>query len=78
MASERFVFWRRELSWISYEVPSDDPAVFTNNANESFAIDIAVPTVSDWGLAVMMLVVLTTGSIVIKRRGRRSVAKPLH
>ena len=58
--------------------PSDDPAVFTNNANESFAIDIAVPTVSDWGLAVMMLVVLTTGSIVIKRRGRRSVAKPLH
>ena len=34
----------------------------------------SIPTVSEWGLIVMMLLILTAGSIVFMRRSQHQVA----
>jgi len=46
------------------------PAVWTNNSEASFALPNCIPSVSEWGLVLFSLALMTAGSMFIKRCGR--------
>ena len=49
-------------------VDPDNAFAETNEANNSCSTDMIVPTVSEWGVAVMTLLLLTAATVVIRRR----------
>ncbi len=52
-------------AWTAHAVPTDAPRHFGFRvANVSAA---PIPTLSEWGLIVMMLLLLTAGSVVLLR-----------
>ena len=46
------------------------PAVWMNNGEQSFALPNCIPSVSEWGIVLLSITLMTAGTLLLGKRGR--------